>query len=225
MKKDWSEEELKELAKQLANPEGAEGIKTGERMSHGNGQMIHRTIDSLEIESNDFVLEIGPGKGAHVASVIGLSDSIKYHGVDISETMIHESSELNKDLILAGSVSFSLTSGNELEFQDHTFDKIFTVNTIYFWQDPGAYASEIYRILKPGGTFALSFSDRHFMELLPFTKFGFALYDKSMAEQLLTKANFKIKNTIEELEITTSNSGEEVKRPVVIILANKKLNG
>lgn len=221
MKKDWSEDELKELAQQLANPHGSEGVKTGERMSHGNGQMIHRTIDLLEINLNDFVLEIGPGKGAHVSSIIELGENIKYQGVDISETMVQESSELNEKLISDGNVSFSLTNGNTLEFPDNTFDKIFTVNTIYFWQNPVAYASEILRVLKPGGIFALSFSDIHFMAQLPFTKFGFELYDKSTAEELLTKAHFEIEKTIEELEVTKSNMGEEVERPVVIVLAKK----
>lgn len=221
MKKDWSEEELKEMAKQLANPEGEEGIKTGERMSHGNGQMIHRTIDVLGIGASDFVLEIGPGKGAHVASIIESAENIKYQGIDISETMVQESCELNESLIASGNVSFSLTNGDLLEFPDNSFDKIFTVNTVYFWQDPVAYATEIYRVLKPGGIFALSFSDSSFMEQLPFTKFGFELYDRPAAEALLTKANFEIEKTIEELEVTKSNMGEEVERPVIIVFAKK----
>ena len=70
MKKEWSEEELKEIAKQLSNPDASEGVKTGERMSHGNGQMIHRTIDLLDIKPNDFVLEIGPGNGGHIHSIL-----------------------------------------------------------------------------------------------------------------------------------------------------------
>lgn len=224
MKKDWSEEELKELASQLANPQGAEGVKTGERMSHGNGQMIHSTIDALGINANNVVLEIGPGKGAHVAFLIELAENVKYQGIDISKTMVQESCEVNENLIAGGIVSFSLTDGNKIEFPGNTFDKIFTVNTVYFWQNPVEYASEIFRVLKPGGIFALSFSDSHFMEQLPFTKFGFTLYDKSGAETLLRKARFQIEKTIEELEVTKSNLGEEIERPVVIVLAKKADN-
>lgn len=221
MKKEWSEEELKELASQLANPQGAEGVKTGERMSHGNGQMIHSTIDALGIKANDVVLEIGPGKGAHVAFLVELAENVRYQGIDISETMVQQSCEVNENLVKEGIVSFSLTNGNEIEFPDNSFDKIFTVNTVYFWQNPVEYASEIFRVLKPGGIFALSFSDIHFMEQLPFTKFGFTLYDKSGAETLLRKARFQIEKTIEELEITKSNLGEEVERPIVIVLSKK----
>ncbi|MBE9463219.1 class I SAM-dependent methyltransferase [Dyadobacter subterraneus] len=221
MNKEWSEEELKEMAQQLANPHGSEGVKTGERMSHGNGQMIHRTIDLLEIKANDYVLEIGPGKGAHVSSIIELAENIKYQGIDISETMVAESSELNENLISAGSVAFALSNGNTIEFPDNSFDKIFTVNTVYFWENPLVYSTEIFRILKPGGTFALSFSDSTFMKQLPFTKFGFTLYNKAEAENLLIDAHFKIEKTIEELEVTKRNLGEEVERPVVIVFAKK----
>jgi len=221
MKKEWSEEELQEIAKQLSNPNGSEGVKTGEHMSHGNGPMIHRTIDLLDIKPNDFILEIGPGNGGHIHSILEICGNVKYQGVDISATMVEEANRMNEEAVKSGCVSFTLSNGEILDFSDNTFDKIFTVNTVYFWENPPEYASEIFRVLKTGGIFALSFSDIRFMENLPFTKFGFKLYDKAEAGNLLEAAGFNIFETIEEIEVAKSNLGEEVERPIIIIFAKK----
>lgn len=221
MKKEWSEEELKEVARQLGNPDGANGVKTGERMNLSNANMINRGVESLDIKTGETVLEIGPGNGSHVGSIIDVADKVIYYGIDISETMILEANKLNEGLVINGQVIFALSDGNKLDFQDGFFDKIFTVNTVYFWRDPVAYAKEIFRVLKPGGVFGLVFSDKSFMEQLPFTKFGFQLYDKNLAKKLLQQAGFSVNETIEETETTQSNLGEFVDRPIVIMLATK----
>jgi len=221
MKKEWSEEELKEVARQLSNPDGETGIKTGERMNLSNAHMIGRGIESLNIKENEFVLEIGPGNGSHVNDILLIAGGINYSGVDISETMIAEAEKLNQNFIEDGTVSFSLSDGNSLPFSEKSFDKIVTVNTVYFWQNPVAYGQEVLRVLKPGGIFSLVFSDKSFMQQLPFTKFGFQLYDKYTAVELLENSGFTVLDTVEEMETTQSNLGEAVQRPIVIILATK----
>lgn len=221
MKKEWSEEELKEVARQLSNPDGETGIKTGERMNLSNAHMIGRGIESLNIKENEFVLEIGPGNGSHVNDILLIAGGINYSGVDISETMIAEAEKLNQNFIEDGTVSFSLSDGNSLPFSEKSFDKIVTVNTVYFWQNPVAYGQEVLRVLKPGGIFSLVFSDKSFMQQLPFTKFGFQLYDKYTAVELLENSGFTVIDTVEEMETTQSNLGEAVQRPIVIILATK----
>jgi len=221
MKKEWSEEELKEVARQLSNPDGETGIKTGERMNLSNANMIGRGIESLNIKENEFVLEIGPGNGSHVNDILLIADGINYSGVDISETMIAEAEKLNQNFIEDGTVSFSVSDGNSLPFSEKSFDKIVTVNTVYFWQNPVAYGQEVLRVLKTGGIFSLVFSDKSFMQQLPFTKFGFQLYDKYTAVELLENSGFTVIDTVEEMETTQSNLGEAVQRPIVIILATK----
>jgi len=221
MKKEWSEEELKEVARQLSNPDGETGIKTGERMNLSNAHMIGRGIELLNIKENEFVLEIGPGNGSHVNDILLIAGGINYSGVDISETMIAEAEKLNRNFIEDGTVSFSLSDGNSLPFSEKSFDKIVTVNTVYFWQNPVAYGQEVLRVLKPGGIFSLVFSDKSFMQQLPFTKFGFQLYDKYTAVHLLENSGFTVLDIVEEMETTQSNLGEAVQRPIVIILATK----
>ncbi|MCF2444077.1 class I SAM-dependent methyltransferase [Dyadobacter sp. CY345] len=221
MKKEWSEEELEEIASQLCNPVGEAGIKTGEFMNLSNANMISRGFELPAINKKDRILEIGPGNGFHVSELVNLTDGIEYCGVDISETMISEAEKINQIWVEKGVVSFTKSDGNILPFSDNYFDKILTVNTIYFWQNPAAYGTEILRVLKPGGVFSLVFSDKNFMQQLPFTKYKFSLYNKDLAHELLRNSGFEVLETVEELETIQNNSGENIKRPIIIILAKK----
>ena len=221
MKKEWSEEDLKEIASQLSNPVGEAGIKTGEFMNLSNANMIRRGFELLTIKKNDRILEIGLGNGFHVSELVNSTDGIEYCGVDISDTMIRAAQRTNQILIEKGAVSFTKSDGNILPFSDNYFDKIVTVNTIYFWQNPAAYGTEILRVLKPGGVFSLVFSDKNFMYQLPFTKYIFTLYDKDLAHDLLMNSGFKVLETVEELETIQNNTGESITRPIVIIIATK----
>lgn len=217
----WNDNDLKEMASQLSSPDGENGKKTGERMALSNQNMIARTIQQLNVTKDDHVLEIGHGNGSHVNDLIAIAPGLHYFGIDISETMHTEAIRLNKDLLKKNIVAFELSNGNDIDFPRNSFEKIFTVNTIYFWEKPAAYAKEIYRVLKPGGSFCVAFGDKKFMEKLPFTKWKFQLYDKDMVSDLLTKAGFAIAEINAETETVKSNTGETIERDIVIIRAIK----
>lgn len=221
MKKEWTEEELKEVASQLSQPKGDAGIKTGERMALSNENMITRTMESLQLSAGEKVLEIGQGNGSHVALLMEKATGLYYTGTDISSTMMEEATRINDTLVGLGSVSFELSDGEHLDFPTDTFQKIFTVNTLYFWKDPQAYAAEIYKVLKPGGRFCIAFAAKEFMEQLPFTKWNFQLYTTQMLCQLLEEAGFHILEIIEEKDYTQSNLGTTVQRDIVIVAAGK----
>jgi SAM-dependent methyltransferase len=219
----WNDDELKEMASQLSSPKGDNGIKTGERMAISNENMIALTIQQLDIEANEHVLEIGQGNGSHIDSIITNSTGVHYFGIDISETMIEEATRINQEFIDKNVVSLELSNGHDIDFQSSSFNKIFTVNTIYFWEAPDVYAKEIYRVLKPGGNFSIGFADRDFMKKLPFTKWKFQLYDKTTVSEILIKAGFSIAKIIQEKENIKGNLGEFIERDIVIITAKKEL--
>jgi ubiquinone/menaquinone biosynthesis C-methylase UbiE len=213
-------QDLKILAQNLANPQGKKGIEIGEMMNDTNIEMTLESIQTLLIEDDEYILEIGHGNADHVKSILNKAENVKYTGIDISETMHHEAIKLNKDF--ENQAEFVLYEGTELPFEDKTFDKIFTVNTVYFWQKPTDFLNEIYRVLKDNGTFVLTFGQRDFMEKLPFTQFGFTLYNTDEMEETVSKSYFKRMKISERQEEVKSKTGEETLTRNYTILTIKK---
>jgi ubiquinone/menaquinone biosynthesis C-methylase UbiE len=222
MEHQHSEEELKNIAKQLGCPQGEHGIKTGEMMNVSNMGMSISAIDALDLKNDETVLEIGHGNGGHIAQLLSKAENLHYFGADISATIIVEAERINQDFVTQGKVQFNLTDGNSLPFDDDQFDKIFTVNTIYFWQNPSEYLNEIKRILKLNATLVICFADKTFMQNLPFTSYGFKLYEVEKVKEVLERAGFKIINILNKTEQVKSKTGEQVEREYHVIAASIK---
>lgn len=214
-----NEAELEALAAHLRCPDGDKGLKVAAMMNATNANIISKTIALLRIQEGDNVLEIGPGNGKHVRDFMLLADGITYFGIDISEIMVAEASADYADY---SDVSFQLSDGKVIAFQDNSFDKIFTVNTIYFWEEPEAYLKEIWRVLKPGGTLCIGFIPEKVMQKIPFVKYGFNLYSEGRVRELLESCGLTIASEITEKERITGNTGQHIEREFVITSAKKK---
>jgi ubiquinone/menaquinone biosynthesis C-methylase UbiE len=213
-------DELKILAQNLANPQGEKGIEIGEMMNATNIGMTLESIRTLLIEDNEHILEIGHGNAGHLKSILAMAKNIQYTGIDISETMHQQAKSLNK--AFENQADFVLYEGKKLPFQDKAFDKICTVNTVYFWEEPIEFLNEIYRVLKDNGTFVLTFGQRDFMETLPFTEYNFTLYSNDEMEEVVSKSHFKrMKISEKEEEITSKTGNEKIKRMYTVLTIKK----
>lgn len=212
--------ELKILAQNLANPQGEKGIEIGEMMNETNLGMTLESIKALSVEDGNHILEIGHGNGRHVENLLARAENLRYIGIDISETMHVEAEKNNTNF--QDKAEFVLYEGEILPFEDKTFDKIFTVNTVYFWKNPVNFLNGIYRILKDNGTLVLTFGQRNFMEKLPFTPYNFKLYNNDEMEQLISESHFKRMKISEKEEEIKSKTGEEfIKRKYTVLTINK----
>lgn len=211
--------DMQELARHLRCPEGETGITVAEMMNLTNRNMITKTIHTLSFKGEDMVLEIGPGNGEHVTDVVAMSDNMGYHGIDISQTMVQQARSNNTATPFA---SFLRYNGKEIPFADAEFDMAFTVNTIYFWDAPEAYCKELARVLKPEAQFSIGFIPKRIMEQLPFTQYGFTLYNENDVEALMGGAGFSLQETINEKEKVPGLSGNETEREFSILKLIKK---
>jgi len=209
------------IASQLSRPQGEEGMKVAGNMHVNNGGMIQRTIDLLACRDQDTVLEIGPGNGGYAPYLLSRAAGLRYYGVDISDTMVRAAQEMNSELVAEGIAHFTLVNGIELPYADQFFDKVYTVNTLYFWEDPQLQLREIYRVLQAGGRLSIGIRSRAFMEQLPFTQYGFRLYDAPAAVAQLEKAGFRVCKTAEEKEESMSIMGMVLEKERIIIVAEK----
>lgn len=189
-------------------------------MNATNIGMTLESIHSLLMEDNEHILEIGHGNAGHLKSFLKIAKDLKYTGIDISETMHNEAKNLNAEF--KDQAEFVLYEGEKLPFEDEVFDKIFTVNTVYFWKKPVEYLNEIYRVLKDNGTFILTFGQRDFMETLPFTVYDFTLYSNDEMEELISKSQFKRMKISEKEEEIKSKTGDELIKRIYTVLTIKK---
>jgi len=211
-----TEAQLRAIAAQLAHPNGDAGITMGHTMNDSNTGMVLRTIAALEVQDGDRVLELGHGNCIHLESLLAEKSDVRYHGLEISETMHRASVAANAHFIADGRARFSLYDGATLPFADGLFTKVFTVNTLYFWADPQAMLRELNRVLRPGGALCVAYAQRAFMEKLPFTRFGFELYDDARFTVLAAGSIFMAPSFIAEREMVTSKDGQRLERTYTI---------
>lgn len=215
------ENALKHIAAQLRKPEGDDGRQTGERMNVGNEAMNLATIAQLNISANDNLLEIGMGNGYFVTQILSVDPTVKYTGADYSEIMVEEAGMLNKQHIADGQAAFVTANADKLPFADATFNKAFTINTLYFWEDPKAVLAELRRVLTPGGKLLVTIRPKSIMQTYPFTQYGFTMYSPQEAGVLLAENGFKVTDiiTVNEQEKEVNFNGVMVKPESVIICA------
>ena len=220
MTTDPSEEELRETAAQLARPHGENGLKMAEAMNEINRTMIQHTIDLLDLREGDTVLELGPGNADHVKDLFSRTPDLEYHALEISETMLIEAQRRCAS-ITGGKISISLYDGTTIPFPTDRFNRILTVNTIYFWQDPVKLLSEMHRVLVPGGKALITFGQKCSMEKLPFVKWGFKLYDDVAINALAQKAGFETPVITAQFDRIVTPDGESFDREFAIAVLTK----
>lgn len=203
---------LIELARQLREPSGDYGLEIAEMMHESNYKMTMASIDSLNIQSNEKILEIGHGNCSHLKDIISKVSNLHYTGLDISELMNKTASKINSNFIENGVATFTLYDGEIIPFNDNSFDKIFTVNTIYFWNNPKEFLKEIYRVLNSNGILSIAFGRKEYMEKLPFTQYGFQLYDKNLVMELIIDSGFKHLESLDYNDQIISKNGSPIER-------------
>jgi ubiquinone/menaquinone biosynthesis C-methylase UbiE len=216
------EETLKGIAAQLRKPVGDWAIKVGEMMNAGNALVNTRAIEQLAPSDGDNILELGMGNGYFAKQILDVHPAIKYTGCDYSEQMVQEAGKQNTSYVMEGRATFYCNDGATLTFDDAEFDKILTVNTIYFWDDREAVLSEITRVLKPGGALVIGIRPQDTMKEYPMTKYGFAMYSAASLQDFLTTHGYMIAGVREEAEPQQEIGGKMVDVASLIVHAVKQ---
>lgn len=217
-----TKKDLEGLEKQLSCPEGKEGIAVSKIMNETNISMTISSLTNLKLAEKDYVLELGHGNCGHLNHVFDYAQDISYFGLEISETMKNEAEKINRTKVLNKKASFYLYDGVSIPFSDHSFDKVVTVNTIYFWSHPKEFIKEIARVLKVNGVFVITFVEQDFMQTLPFVNNRFTLYNKSKILELILDTDLFLVEFIDKVENVKSKTGEMVNRHFVIVKLTRK---
>ncbi|MCT4782590.1 MULTISPECIES: class I SAM-dependent methyltransferase [Exiguobacterium] len=141
------------------NPRGIVGTYIGEKMVRQHRVEVDWTIDQLWIQSNARVLDLGCGAGDAIAQMLHRVDSVHVTGLDRSKTVVRSALKRNRAAVQTGRAEIVEADLRRLPFPDAQFDRVFSIHTLYFWEDVNAVLAEIERVLVPGGSFVITYCD------------------------------------------------------------------
>ncbi len=179
------------IASQFKQPSGIMGrFLMGFVLNKGNAKINQLTVELLDIQASDRVLDIGFGGGVTLGIMAERIDNGKVYGVDFSEPMVQQAKQKYSALIQSGKLSVLYADVQKLPFESEMFDKISTVNTIYFWSEPLIAFREIRRVMKPGAKLIVAIRSANKMKDLPYTAYNFTVYSPTELHKLLEDAGF-----------------------------------
>lgn len=140
---------------QCRKPNGPLGRSVLRAMNQTHSALTDWGLTHIAVRKDAAILDVGCGGGRTVQKLAALAPDGTVCGIDYSAESVAASRDTNADAIAAGRVEIRLASVAALPFPDRTFDVVTAVETHYYWPDLPANAREIFRVLKPGGTFAI----------------------------------------------------------------------
>ena len=150
------------IARQLSRPSGFLGRIIMRLMNRRNANLNAFAVRQLDLAPSDRVLEIGFGGGVSLPSLIAGAGSVT--GVDRSADVVKRAATRFVQAVRTGRAQFREANVDRLPFEAGSFEKVCTVNTVYFWPSLAAGFGEIRRVLAPGGRVAVGFVPKERMD-------------------------------------------------------------
>lgn len=144
---------------QYGNPSGALGKYIGEKMVKQHQPETYWTIDLLALNKDERLLELGCGAGFAMKLLLQEASVHKITGVDLSETVLKLARKRNRHELSKGSARFVQGDVKQLPFEDQQFTRVYSIQSIYFWDHIDETTAEIYRVLKSKGRVVLTLSN------------------------------------------------------------------
>ena len=147
------------LDMQYKTPEGLFGFYLAEKMIRQHRPETEWTIKLINPQQGETLLELGCGAGFAIKCLLDQSSIKQVTGYDLSSTVLKSAKMRNRKEVNIGRAKLIQGDVKELPFQDEDFNKVFSIHSVYFWNDLSNTVSEIYRVIKPGGKIFITLCD------------------------------------------------------------------
>ncbi|MGE0911941.1 class I SAM-dependent methyltransferase [Bacillus atrophaeus] len=115
-------------------------------------------IDSIDIQENDRILEIGTGSGEVFKKITDKLDKGSLKSIEPSKRKVRRATRRNSDDLENGRGEIVYGKPESIPFADRTFNKVFSLHTVQSCTDVKLALKEIYRVLQVDGRFYISIS-------------------------------------------------------------------
>ena len=117
-------------------------------LEKGHGDVVGQVIAKMAIGPGERILDLGCGTGWATRILAQTNAGVQAIGVDASPKMIAKADELHSFTIRA---RYDFGPFEALDFKDGEFDRIFSMEALYYTSDVEKSLAEALRVLKPGG--------------------------------------------------------------------------
>jgi arsenite methyltransferase len=178
------------LLGQFARPHGWWGGLFAALMNRGNAALNGFAIEALEVREGDRVLDVGFGGGASLDALLQDGRVALVAGLDASPEMVDAARARFSSGIESGRVEVRLGTVDSIPWPDASFDRLMSVNSIYYWPDPSQGARELFRVLRPGGAAVIALRSKDMIDRLGLEQHGFHSFGEREVGGFLEAAGF-----------------------------------
>ena len=124
-------------------------------MNVGHSAVARWGLQFLNAAPDAKVLDCGCGGGANIRRLLKKCPEGIVKGIDYSPVSVEKTKKVNEVAVTKRRCDVLCASVAELPFESEQFDAVTAFETVYFWPDLPQCFREVYRVLKPGGTFLI----------------------------------------------------------------------
>jgi phosphoethanolamine N-methyltransferase len=124
-------------------------------LSPGGAEEVARTLDGVDLAGST-VLDIGCGSGGITCDLVVRYGAAHVIGIDVEQPVCQRARRRAERLGLAGRIEIRLVEPGPLPFDASSFDVVFSKDSIVHIADKETLASDVFRVLRPGGWFVAS---------------------------------------------------------------------
>ena len=121
--------------------------------------------------------------------LFALATDLQLSGLGYAPEMVKAAREINQEHIQSGASDLELGASDAMPFADATFDTVFCINVLYFWDKPADHLLEVRRVLKPRGRFFVIIITKETLEMIPFSRFGFHVYEAGASKRFSPRSH------------------------------------
>jgi SAM-dependent methyltransferase len=189
-RKPWRPRFAEYINRQASCPAGLFGRLLGKIWPFEHRRVNQRSLALLGIEPNQDVLELGCGSGSALAAAIERAAGGRVVGLDVSETMVAMATRKNRSALERGIAAVRQVDGVDLGLERASFDRIFSVHTLYFWRDPPEILRQLRESLRSQGRLLLTFRPEAPGIPKRFRDSTYRFYTEAQVADLLQQAGF-----------------------------------
>ncbi len=132
----------------------AEKLSPYDEMHVGGHRATLHLLQSLPFKRDMRVLDIGCGIGG-AARTVAAHTGAHVTGIDLTPGFCLAATTLSELVGMGEQVAFEIANATGLRFTDATFDGAYSIHTAMNIADKAGFYREVFRVLKPGATFAV----------------------------------------------------------------------